>query len=89
VHKKKIFVKAEIIQFKSFSGHADCLGLVEYSKQLILKNKRKHTVVFAIHGSRESASCFKEALLAALDNKHYSPDNIIIPKLKQEIALLA
>jgi len=81
----EIVVKAEIIGFDSFSAHADSPFLTSYAKELATNNQLQK--IFLIHGEDDGATFLKADMLEALPNNHNWLENIIIPKLGQEVIL--
>ncbi|MFA5184415.1 MAG: MBL fold metallo-hydrolase [Patescibacteria group bacterium] len=82
----EIVVKAEIVDFDSFSAHADSPFLVDYTKTIAARGKLKK--IFLNHGEEMSSASLKMELINALaDGNGYWLKNIQIPKLGEELIL--
>ncbi len=82
----EIIIKAEIVNFESFSAHADSSFLVSYTENIAAPGKLKK--IFLVHGEEESATYLKSELLKVLPDENKWLKNILIPKLGQEVKLL-
>ena len=86
----EIIVKAKIVNFKSFSAHADGAFLAAYTNE-VLKNEigenkaSEQAKIFINHGEEMSAAGLKLELLEILNGgaEHWL-NNIIVPKLHEE-----
>lgn len=81
----EIVVKAEIIGFDSFSAHADSPFLTAYAAGIANGGELKK--IFLIHGEDDGATFLKADMLEALPTSYNWLENIIVPKLGQEVIL--
>ena len=82
----ELMVRAQIVSFDSFSAHADGPALVSYTASVMSKNDNPKHKIFLVHGEEKGATALKLDLLHSLPADHWR-ENIIIPKLGEEIML--
>lgn len=74
---EEIPVKAKVVDFESFSAHADSPFLNEYAKRVINESHHPFKGIFIVHGEKKSALDLKSELVTNLE---MSGNNIVIPK---------
>lgn len=85
MNRIEIAVKAEIAVFDSFSAHADSPFLTSYANYIASNRKLKK--IFLNHGEGQGATSLKLEMLETLPKGYDWLQNIVVPKLKQEVIL--
>lgn len=79
IHGEDVKVRASIVKFDAYSGHADANGLVEW----LLDRRPIRQAIFLTHGEREAIDGFRKRLIA----RAFDPDLIAAPQLDDVFTL--
>lgn len=79
IHGEDVMVRAEIINFDAYSGHADADGLVDW----VFERRPIRQSIFLCHGDQDSI----EKLAQRLAANGFDPASIIAPQLDETVIL--
>lgn len=80
---EEIQVRAKIVNFDSFSAHADAPFLVDYTKAVLAKDKKNSKTIFLVHGEVAAAKDLQKDLEATLSDLVITK----IPELHEDVII--
>jgi metallo-beta-lactamase family protein len=83
---REIDVNAQIINFSSYSAHADSPHLVSYTKSAIAKTQPAPKKIFIVHGEEAGGIALKNELREVLPGGNWMKD-VVIPALNEVVTI--